>query len=228
MKVRDVMTTPVITVRPDTPFAEVVDVLLTNGISGVPVVDDTGALRGVVTEADLVAKDAYGQHRRRVLGVLGDVVHGRDPEWTRKAAGRTAADVMTDDAVTASPDDEVTVAARRMLEEGFKRLPVVDRGGALVGIVTRHDLLKPFHRPDDAILADVEALLCDPLRVPENQAHASVSSGVLTLEGTAWWPSDVRVLEAVVADVPGVVAVENRLTAREPEPGRPPEPEPLV
>jgi hypothetical protein len=95
----------------------------------------------------------------------------------------------------------------------------------VVGIVTRHDLLRPFHRADDEILADIEAALADPMRVPEtHEARASVAAGVVTLLGTALWPGDVTLLEAVVGRVAGVVGVDNRLTAREPAPQLSPPP----
>ncbi len=218
MKVRDVMTTPAITVGPDTPFAEIVDRLLSNDISGLPVVDDDGRLVGIVTEADLVSKEAYDHRRRRALGLVADYLRGRDPQWVRKAAGQTAADLMTAAPATASPEEGLAAASRRLLEEHHKRLPVVD-DGRVIGIVSRHDLLQPFHRSDNAIAADITRLLADPLRVPEtHDARPAVSAGVVTLQGTVLWPSDVLFLEAVVTRVPGVVAVENHLVAREVEP----------
>jgi CBS-domain-containing membrane protein len=218
MKVRDIMQPEVITVGLETTFVELVDKLLTHDISGLPVVDGEGRLLGIVTEADLVSKGAYGYRRRRALGLVADYLRGRDPQWVRKASGRTAGEVMTTAAATAGPDEEVGVAARRMLENRLKRLPVVE-DGRLVGILTRHDLLQPYHRSDGAILADLDRLLADPLRVPErHEVRPSVAAGVVTLEGTAMWPSDVVLLEAVVARIPGVVAVENRLSPREAEP----------
>lgn len=224
MNVREVMTTPVITAGPDTPFAELVDKLLTHDISGLPIVDGHGHLLGVVTEADLISKEAYGHRRRRSLELVADFLRGRDPAWVLKGAGRTAADLMTRGAVTASPGDDLVLAARQMLEDNHKRLPVVE-DERLVGIVTRHDLLQPFHRGDDEILADIEAAFADPMRVPEtHDARASVAAGVVTLEGTALWPGDVTLLEAVVGRVAGVVGIDNRLSAREPAPHLSPPP----
>ena len=195
-----------------------VDRLLSADISGVPVVDAGGRLLGIVTEADLVSKEAYGYRRRRALGLLADVLHGRDADWVRKGAGRTARDVMTAPVEVVAPGDDLPVAARRMLEGGHKRLPVVE-GGRVVGVVSRHDLLRPFHRPDEAIAADIDDLLADPLRVPEtHEATPSVADGVVALDGAVRWPSDRALLEAVVARVPGVVAVDNRLEALEAEP----------
>ena len=225
MKVAEVMTTPVVTVRPDTGFTEIVDRLLTENISGVPVVDPAGHLLGLVTEADIVSKEAYGYRRRRSLGLVSEYLRGHDPQWVRKASGLTAADLMTAAPATAGPDDDLAVAARRMLEGGHKRLPVVDSAGRVVGIVTRHDLLRPFARGDEAILADVQQVLADPLSVPEGHpVRATVEGGVVTLAGDVQWPRDVALVEAMVARVPGVVGVDNRLHALETEPGTAPPP----
>jgi CBS domain-containing protein len=219
MKVSEVMTTPAVTVTPDATCPGIVEVLLEHGISGLPVVDGQGRLAGIVTEADLVAKEAYGFRRRRALAMVADYLAGRDPQWVRKAAGRTARDVMTTGAETVTPDDEVAVAARRMVESGHKRLPVVDDDGVLVGVVSRHDLLRPFHRSDAVILADVERLVEDPLYLPDDHTvRATVMGGVVLLVGTVRWPSDAAVVEAFVAKVDGVVGVDNQLRAREAEP----------
>jgi CBS domain-containing protein len=218
MKVRELMSSPAITVGPDATFHEVVDVLLTNEISGVPVVDASGQLLGMITEADLVAKDAYGYRRRRALGLITDYLRGHDPQWVRKSSGRRARDLMTAAAATASPEDEVAVAARHMLENQHKRVPVVE-DGRVIGVVSRHDLLRPFHRSDADLQAEIEALLADMMRVPEShEASASVSGGVVTLEGTTRWPSDAAIIATVVGRVPGVVGVDNGLVARESEP----------
>ena len=218
MKVRDVMSSPAITVRPDATFQEVVDALLANDISGLPVVDADGRLVGIVTEADLVSKEAYGFRRRRALALVADYLRGRDPQWVRKGSGRTARDVMTASPAVASPEDDLGAVARQMLESHHKRVPVVD-DGRVVGLVSRQDLLRPYHRSDVELLAEVETLLGDVLRVPEgHDAKAMLEAGVVTLDGTARWPRDAAVIGEVVAAVPGVVAVDNRLVAREPEP----------
>ena len=139
--VRDVMTTDVVTVGPEATYGEIADRLLAHDVSGLPVIDDDGTLLGIVTEADLVTREAYGPDRRRPLGLIVDYLRDRDPAWVRKASATTAADLMTRVVTTASPDDEVRVTARRMLESGRKRLPVVGSDGRLVGIVSRRDVL---------------------------------------------------------------------------------------
>jgi CBS domain-containing protein len=139
--VRDVMTSDVVTVGPDATYGEIVDRLLSHDISGLPVTDADGTLVGIVTEADLVSREAYGPERRRPLGLIFDYLRERDPAWVRKAGGTTARELMTHLVTTASPDDELRVVARRMLESGYKRLPVIATDGRLVGIVSRRDVL---------------------------------------------------------------------------------------
>ena len=95
MKVGDVMTTGVVSVRPDTPYKELVERLVQFDVSGLPVVDESAKVVGIVTEADLVSREAYGGHRHRALALLVDVLSGREHHWVTKAGGSVAADVMT-------------------------------------------------------------------------------------------------------------------------------------
>ncbi|HVM54005.1 MAG TPA: CBS domain-containing protein [Acidimicrobiales bacterium] len=218
MKVRDVMTAPPITIRPDATFGEAVDLLLEHDISGLPVVDAEGMLVGIVTEADLLSKEAYAPGEHRPLGLVAEYLRGHDPQWVRKAAGRRVGDIMTPSPSRVAPADDLRSAARTMLEAGHKRLPVVE-DGRVVGIVSRHDLLRPFHRTDEEIAAEVDRILASPMCAPEGHACAViVDGGVVTLTGTTRRPSDANVIAAIVDRVAGVIAVDNRLIAREREP----------
>lgn len=92
-------------------------------------------------------------------------------------------EVMTTTVVTAQPGEEIGAAARRMLELGVKSLPVTE-DGRLVGIVSRHDLLRLFHRTDEDVAAEDEAKLASPLHAPEDhELKVSVEDRVVTLEG---------------------------------------------
>ena len=219
MRVRDVMTTPAITVSPETPFPELVDRLLTHGVSGLPVVDTSGVMVGIVTEADLVPKEAYGGHKRRLIQVLADLVAGGETRWAIKAKGRIAANVMTRDVTTVGPDVQLRVAARRLVEAGVKRMPVVDETGHVMGVVSRRDMLQVLHRSDEEIRHELEAALVDPRRAPEHLGvDVVVDDGVVTLTGTALFPQDVAVLTRMTWRVPGVVDVSNHVQSREPDP----------
>ena len=131
-------------IGPDASFHLVVECLLNNHISGVPVVDSDGRLLGIVTEADLMLKEAYGGPRgRSALSLVGEVIQGYPASWVTKIAATTATDVMTQDTVVALPDDDLAEATRRMLRRPCNRLPVM-KDGRVIGIVSRHDVLRRF------------------------------------------------------------------------------------
>jgi len=132
--VRDIMTTDVVTVRPDTPHQTVAAMLRQHRVSGFPVTGDDGKVVGVMTETDLVA-----------------LVAGRYHRGHRAAEQATAGDLMSHPAVTVGPDDPVKTAARLMRKQRLQRLPVVDRDGRLAGIVSRSDVLSVFQRSDEIV-----------------------------------------------------------------------------
>jgi CBS-domain-containing membrane protein len=108
-------------------------------------------------------------------------------------------------------DCPVTEAAGQMLDHGIKRLPVV-RGGKLVGIVTRSDLLRGFTRSDEEIAREVrEDILGRLLGHPPTEVAASVERGMVALCGRVDTRSEAEVIEAFVRRVPGVVSVETSI-----------------
>lgn len=226
MKVGRVMTEDVVSVRPDTPFKEMVERLVGSGVSGLPVVDDSSRLVGIVTEADLVAKEAYDGRRPRALAVLADVLSAREHHWVTKAAGWTADDVMTRRVTTCQPSEDVRGVARRMLERGVKRVPVVDDRGGLVGIVSRQDILRSLARPDEEIAAEVTRLLrTDPNRPDDHRVTSSVEDGRVKLTGDVRYAWDESIIVAMVRGIDGVIDVVSHVHHREPNP-TPPLPKP--
>lgn len=224
MKIRDIMTKQVITVTPDAPLKEVIEHMVHSEVSGVPVVDLSGRLRGIVTEADVIAKEAYGGRRPRALVLLVDALAGRDHHWVAKSAGLTAADVMSERPVTCEPGDEVTTVARRMLERGVKRMPVVEHG-LLEGIVSRQDILAIFDRSDDAVADEVAQILATHPNLPDDRhVHFTVNDGVVTLSGDVHYEWDEPVVIAIVRSVPGVLDVVSHLHHRESNPRSTPSP----
>lgn len=140
MKLAEVMAASVVTVAPEATWKEVAERVLEAGVSGLPVVDREGYLLGIVTEADLVSKPAFGDRSHRSLAALVELFTG-DARWVGKAAGLTAAELMTTAVLTATPDEDIETAAHRMLDGGVRLLPVLDRGN-LVGIISRRDVLR--------------------------------------------------------------------------------------
>lgn len=119
---------------------------------------------------------------------------------------------MSSPAVTARPEWTLVEAARLMDRRGVKHLPVTDRDGRLVGILSRRDLLRPFLRPDDVLRKEiVEDILDRTLWLPPDAVHVSVDDGVVTLTGTVDLKSLIPVIERLCRAVDGVVAVHHTL-----------------
>ena len=203
--VKDVMTAEVVAVRRDATFKELAAVLRRYRVSALPVVDDAGRVIGVVSEADLLAKEALADP-----GVMAEVLHRRD---VRKAEGLTAGDLMTSPPVTAAPEDPIGQAARMMHFMRVKRLPVVNSGGQLVGIVSRSYVLAVFDRPDEDIRTEiVDSMLLHEFLIDPRLFKVTVESGVVTMEGTPETAALGHALVRKARHVPGVVAVRDRLT----------------
>ena len=141
---QDVMTTSIVTVGPDAPFGEMVRLLVEHRIGALLVVDPASdRLLGIVTEADLLARQAYGSRPMGDLALMWEESAGWGSEWVTRALALTASAVMTSPVVFTVREASMAEAARIMLEGQVKHLPVVD-GGRVVGILGRSDLLRPF------------------------------------------------------------------------------------
>ncbi len=203
--VKDVMTAEVVAVRRETTFQGLAAALRQYRVSGFPVVDDGRKVIGVVSEADMLAKEALVEP-----GLVAGLLHHSD---VRKAEGLTAGDLMTHQVVTVSPDDSVEQAARMMHFLRVRQLPVVNSGGELVGIVSRSDVLSVFDRSDEDIRKDVtDTMILHEFLVDPRQFRVTVEAGVVTLEGTPETTALGRALVRKARHVPGVVAVRDRLS----------------
>jgi CBS domain-containing protein len=223
MKIGDIMARDIVTATPDMSYKDVVQRLVDRGVSALPVVEPDGSLVGIVTEADLVAKLAYPGPRRRALSVLADALSGREHHWVTKARGWTAADVMSRNVETCTPQVDSGSVVRRMLALGIKRMPVLDDDGRLVGIVARHDVLMSLARPDADITADVQrCLTSDASRPDDMHVQFAVRDGKVTLTGDVLHPWDEAIVVAMLKSVEGVVDVVSHLHHREREHVPPP------
>lgn len=204
--VRDVMSTRPLWVSETTSFKEIAARLREHRVSAFPVLDAGGKVTGVVSDADMLAKEALDGGPGGVRHRLG-LLHRAE---RAKADGVLAAELMTSPAVTVTPDDTVQRAARLMRDRKVKRLPVVDAGGRLVGVISRTDVLTVFDRADDEIRAEIMSQVISGRSDP-SQYSVIVKDGVVTLEGT---PETVAVGHHIVSQarhVQGVVAVRDRL-----------------
>lgn len=219
MKVREIMTTGVITVEEDALFKEIAEALMEHDIGGAPVVDTAGQIVGIVTDGDLLEKEAFPRHDRHRRARLAAFIAGESAH-ERKAAGLRARDIMTAPPVIVGPDEPVHAAARLMVTGRVHRLPVVEHG-RLVGIVSRHDVLRVFAQRDEELTHSVEAFLARSMYVPpQHVIHVSVVDGIVMLRGTVEYASDATVAEALVRTVDGVVEVDNGLGHRFEDVGR--------
>jgi CBS-domain-containing membrane protein len=203
--VKDVMTTQVMAVRRDATFKEMAATLRRFRVSAFPVIDEHQKVIGVVSEADMLAKEVLAEP-----GVIGGLLHHRD---VQKAGGRTAGDLMTHPAVTVRPEDSVEHAARLMYTLRIKRLPVVDAGGSLVGVISRADVLAVYDRTDEQIREDItdQVILHELLEDPR-QFAVTVEAGVVTLRGNPETAALGHEIVRKVRHVLGVVAVRDRLS----------------
>ena len=215
--VRDVMTTAVVAVPADTSYREMAAMFRKHRVSGFPVVDGDGKVTGVVSETDLLAvvaadPDSGAQPAPR----------GWRPHHKQLTVGEaTAGDLMTHPAVTVRPDELVRTAARLMRSLRLQRLPVVDRDGQLVGIISRSDVLSVFRRTDEEIRREVtQDVIADGFFTDPARFTVTVHDGIVTLAGD---PGSAVLGSSIVNQVrhlEGVVAVRNRfsyLSAEEPE-----------
>jgi CBS domain-containing protein len=214
MHVRDVMTKDVIVVGPEASLREVAAILAERGISGVPVVDDEGGVLGVVSEADIVAKERASElGRGGRLGWLFD--QERALQLESKLAARTAGEAMSAPAFVVEANRPLSRAAAIMLDEEVNRLPVLENG-RLVGIVTRADLVRAFVRSDHEIAREIrDEVLTRTLWIPPDTVEVEVAGGEVTLRGEVETGTEADLVQAFVQSGPGVISVTSPLTWRQ-------------
>lgn len=216
MKVHEVMTREVVTTTPEISLEEAARSLARHGISGMPVVSATGEIVGVLSEADVIAKETSPEQPRRAG--RSRILHRSAEPWRgARFTARTVGEAMTSPATLIREGRPVAEAAARMLEGGINRLPVVDAGGALVGIVSRADLVRAFARSDEEIQREIEEdLLRGTLWLDHpDEIRVEVDGGEVTLSGRAGSAADEELLPLYVRRVPGVVGVSSTLSLRE-------------
>jgi CBS domain-containing protein len=185
------MSDPAVTVSPETPVKDAAQVLVERDFSALPVVDGDGALVGIVTEADLIR------------------LEGPDPRAQLRAGGRgpapaTVAEVMSPDVITVEAGADLSVAADLMIQAAVKHLPVVV-GSRLVGILSRHDIVRVIAAPDRGVQERVRAVLAGE-GTGLVAAQVAVDHGVVVVSGVTN-PRTRGLADSLVRSVPGVLDV---------------------
>ena len=204
-RVRDVMTSDVVSVDKRTSGTTVARLLSEHRINAVPVLTGAGKLAGVVSEADLLkAQQSPGPRAR-------DRLLHRRPGTALGHPAYTAGHLMTSPAITIHPDAPLAVAARRMTDRHLTLLPVVDESAELIGVISRRDLLSVYLRPDSDIAAEVSGVLGDVLFLDPAMVTVSAHDGLVTLTGQIDRPELSGLAIRLASGVDGVLAVVNKL-----------------
>jgi CBS domain-containing protein len=193
MLVREVMTSPAQTVTPETTVKEALRILDGHAITALPVVDEDGRPRGVVSEVDLICGALRADQRRHEIPL------GADPDLPHLVA-----EVMNHHPISVTPDSDLAAAVDLMMSTAIKSLPVV-QNGTVVGIVSRSDVVHALARGDDEISAEVD----DLLRRVHRTWLVEVTDGGVVVDGPET-DTEARLASAVAGTVPGVVSVEVR------------------
>lgn len=204
---REIMSSPVVSVRPDTPVRQIVETMLRSRISGVPVVDEDQRVLGLVSEADLLEKEDRPLPEPPILSWHGRSLRlERVMGHYRKATGTTAREIMTENIIMAAEDTPVHELAHLMLRHDINRVLIL-REGRLAGIVTRGDALKVFLRSDESILRTVRETLARELYIDPAPLTLTCANGIVTAAGTVDRHSDWVLIVKWIRSVDGVVAV---------------------
>jgi CBS domain-containing protein len=219
MRVRDLMTTNVLTVRSSTQLKDAAALLAEHRISGLPVVDDEGHVLGVLSEGDILYKETGAKDKP---GLFDRLLSAPPIGLDLKLAARTVGEAMSAPALTIGPRRPVTEAATAMIDEGVNRLPVVDDEERLIGIITRADLVRAFVRSDAEIRHEIiEDVMRRTLWLEPDAINVEVTGGEVRLSGEVETRTDAELIPTFVQGVPGVVSVLSKLRWREENGHRP-------
>ncbi len=151
MKVIDIMTKEVVTVKENDTVEVAAKILIDKNLSGLPVVDENNRIKGIITEGDLIRRIAKisGPSSIEILGgVLPLESKKKFIDRVNTHMGYLVKDMMTKDVITTTEDVNIEEIATLMVKEKIKRIPVVDDGKNMIGIISRRDIMKYLFNPD--------------------------------------------------------------------------------
>jgi CBS domain-containing protein len=219
MQVKDVMTTKVITAKPDASVTDIAKLLIKHRISGIPIVDEKNALVGIISESDLMRRPETKTERHSSwwLHLIQDPT---DQALTYiKSHGRHAKDVMTRDIATVSEDTSLDEIAQLLEGRRIKRVPVL-RDGKLVGIISRADLLRalagskqvqPSSTDEQELRKAAESAIEKHAGFDAKFVSVVVSNDVARIWGGVELPATKDAARIAVENVPGITAVEDNV-----------------
>lgn len=218
MQAKDVMTTRVITVSPDTSIQSIARLLMDERISAVPVVDERSRVVGIVSEGDLMRRSESGTERRGSPWLSLLATPAEAARAYAKSHGRRAGDVMTRDIISVKENASLADVAALLERHHIKRVPVL-RDGALVGIISRANLLQGLvaqasGQPGSADDLDIRARIQAELRdagLDALRMNIVVSRGSVSLWGIVDSEDERRAIRIVAENTAGVTGVEDHL-----------------
>jgi CBS domain-containing protein len=228
MKAADVMTLGAATVRADAPISEAVRLMIQYRISGLPVLDAEGRLKGMVTEGDFLRRSETHTERRRPRWLEFLLGPGRLADEYVHSHGRKVEEIMTANVVTVTESTPLEEVVRLMERHRVKRVPVVS-GDKLVGIVSRANLLHALARlsavaaPPSQTDADIRGRIIAEVQRQPWAPHAgieiAVRDGVVELWGTLFDERERQALKVACENTAGVTEVRDNIVWVEPMSG---------
>jgi CBS domain-containing protein len=221
MQARDIMTLNVISVRPDATLDEATKIMLDRRISGLPVVDDSGRLVGMVTEGDLLRRGELGTEHRRPRWLQFWLSPGKLADEYAHARGRRVEEVMSAHLITATEVTGLDKIVELMIQNGIRRVPIV-AGDHLIGLISRADVMRALRqtfssgervavRDDGEILKDIEQAFRQSECIPMPLIAVSVRNGEVDLRGCITDERERVAVRVAVENVPGVRAIHDHM-----------------
>lgn len=227
MRVADLMTTDVVALHPETNLASAVQTMLAQHATGLPVIDEAGQIKGILTEGDLLCRAELKTGDKEGGWFSAFFLPGRLASQFVHSHGRHVAQVMTPDPLTVMPATGLADAARLMRDKKFKQLPVVTEG-RLVGMLTRADLLRALagklteseaEATSESIKSTIEETLAKEKWAPRSAVQVEVAGNVVTLHGVVFSDSERQAVKVIAENTPGVKEVRDQLAFVEPASG---------